>query len=465
MKTQLALGLFIILSGCAVGPDYRRPEVPVPTQYTGNATPPTSNSPTNDLTWSRLLTDSALHDLQRIGLTNNEDLRIASARVLQARASLGLARSEFFPNIAAGGNLTTTRVSQKGPSAPPAGVDPEFEYGGVAVGMASYEVDLWGRIRRSNEAARSRLLASEESRMVVEQSLLAEIAATYFSLIELDAEMEIAAQSYLNRTNSLRLVTVREQGGVASLQDVRQSEVLVETAKSTQVDIGRRRAQTETDLRLLLGLNPGEIPRGKPLVEQVSPVEVPPGLPSDLLLKRPDIRQAEQLLVAANADVGQARAAYFPQINLTGSFGFQSLSLSDLFSSPARVWQFGPSVSVPLFTGGKIRAQNRLAQARLDEAVAVYRKAIESGFRDVSNALIGFQKAREFEVDQRALTIARRDAARLAEIRYVGGVTSYLEVLYNEQESLNAELTLSQARRNVLQSVVQLYRALGGGPI
>ncbi len=454
------LGL-CLLFGCAVGPDYHRPETAVPNQYRDAAT----NSPGTNLSWSTLLTDTNLQQLLARGLTNNYDLRIASARVLQARASLGIARSEYFPNIAAGGNLTTARVSQRGPSAPPNGINPEVEYGGVALGMATYEVDLWGRIRRSNEAARARLLASEESRTVVTQTVLAEIAATYFSLIELDAEREIARQSYLNRTNSLRLVTVRETGGVASLQDVRQSEVLVHAAKSTQIDIERRRTQTENDLRLLLGLDPGEIPRGRLLADQTNPGEIPTGLPSELLLNRPDIRLAEQQLIAANADVGQARAAYFPQITLTGSFGYQSLSLSDLFTSPARVWQFGPSVSLPLFTGGKIRAQNRLAKARFEEALATYQKTVESAFRDVSNALVGYQKAREFEVDQLALTLARRDAARLADVRYIGGVTSYLELLYNEQESLSAELVLAQARRNILQSVVQLYRALGGGPL
>ena len=458
------LGLCLLV-GCAVGPDYRRPETAVPDQYRDRATNTPATQVGTSLTWSTLLTDTNLQQLLGRGLTNNYDLRIASARVLQARASLGIARSEYFPNIAAGGNLTTARVSQRGPSAPPNGVNPEFEYGGVALGMATYEVDLWGRIRRSNEAARARLLASEEGRTVVTQSVLAEIAATYFSLIELDAEREIAQQSYLNRTNSLRLVTVRENGGVASLQDVRQSEVLVHAAKSTQIDIERRRSQTENDLRLLLGLAPGEIPRGRLLADQTSPLEIPTGLPSDLLLNRPDIRQAEQQLIAANADVGQARAAYFPQITLTGNFGYQSLSLSDLFTSPARVWQFGPSVSLPLFTGGKIRAQNRLAEARFEEALATYQKTVESAFRDVSNALVGYQKAREFEVDQLALTLARRDAARLADIRYVGGVTSYLELLYNEQESLSAELVLAQARRNILQSIVQLYRALGGGPL
>ena len=458
------LGLCLLV-GCAVGPDYHRPETAVPNQYRDAATNSPGTGVGTNLSWSTLLTDTNLHQLLARGLTNNYDLRIASARVVQARASLGIARSEYFPNIAAGGNLTTARVSQRGPSAPPNGINPEVEYGGVALGMATYEVDLWGRIRRSNEAARARLLASEESRTVVTQTVLAEIAATYFSLIELDAEREIARQSYLNRTNSLRLVTVRETGGVASLQDVRQSEVLVHAAKSTQIDIERRRTQTENDLRLLLGLDPGEIPRGHLLADQTNPGEIPTGLPSELLLNRPDIRLAEQQLIAANADIGQARAAYFPQITLTGSFGYQSLSLSDLFTSPARVWQFGPSVSLPLFTGGKIRAQNRLAEARFEEALATYQKTVESAFRDVSNALVGYQKAREFEVDQLALTLARRDAARLADVRYVGGVTSYLELLYNEQESLSAELVLAQARRNILQSVVQLYRALGGGPL
>lgn len=463
MKLSTSLGLTLVLAGCAVGPDYQRPATEAPAAFRGAP----ENGPAAEpvLAWSQLLTDPALGQLQSQALTNNYDLRIATARVLQASASLRVAQSDFFPSIAAGGNWSTARVSQKGPSAPPPGVNPEIEYGGVAVGMATYEIDLWGRIRRSTEAARARLLAAKENRRVIEQSLISDVAVAYFNLIELDAERDIAAQSYFSRTNSLRLVSVREEGGVASLQDVRQAEVLVQSARSTQTDIERRRLQNENDLRLLLGLSPGEIPRGRPLAEQVVPAEVPAGLPSDLLRRRPDIRQAEQNLIAANADIGQARAAYFPQISLTGNFGYQSLALSDLFSGPARTWQFGPSVSLPLFTGGRIRAQNRLAQARFDEALATYQKAVENGFRDVSNALIGFQKAREFETEQLALTIARRDAARLAEVRYVGGVASYLEVLYNEQESLSAELALAQARRNVLLSVVQFYRALGGGTL
>lgn len=465
MKTAHFMALVGLLAGCAVSPDYHRPESVIPEAYRSSVTNAILSKGTSPLTWTGLFPDPTLQSLLRQGLTNNFDLQIAAARVLQARASLGLARSEYFPSIAAGGNLATARVSQRGPSAPPASVNPEVEYGGVALGMASYEVDLWGRIRRSNEGARARLLASEGSRTAVEQTVLSDIANTYFSLIELAAEYKISSQSFLSRTNSLRLVGLREEGGVASLQDVRQAEVLVQAAKSTQTDIERRQLQIENDLQVLLGGNPGGISLGIPLAEQAVPPTIPTGLPSDLLLHRPDIQVAEQQLIAANADLGQARAAYFPQITLTGSFGYQSLSLSDLFTSPARVWQFGPSVSLPVFTGGKIRAQNRLAAARLAEAVAVYQKAVKSGFRDVSNALIGFEKAREFEIEQRALTTARRDAARLAEVRYVGGVTSYLEVLYNEQESLSAELALAQARRNTLQSVVQLYRALGGGPI
>ncbi len=465
MKTAHFIPVIGLFAGCAVGPDYHRPTIVVPIVYRSSVTNTVPSAPSAPLTWSSLFPDPALQRLLSQGLNNNYDLQIAAARVLQARASLGLARSDYFPNIAAGGNLATARVSQRGPSAPPAAVSPEAEFGGLSLGMASYEVDLWGRIRRSNEAARARLLAAESSRNAVEQTLLSDIANTYFSLIELAAEYKISSQSLLSRTNSLRLVGVREEGGVASLQDVRQAEVLVQAAKSTQTDIERRRLQTENDLQVLLGSTPGEISLGIPLADQSLPPTLPTGLPSELLLRRPDIQVAEQQLIAANADLGQARAAYFPQITLTGSFGYQSLSLSDLFTSPARVWQFGPSVTLPLFTGGKIRAQNRLASARLQEAVANYQKVVQSGFRDVSSALIGFEKAREFEIEQQALTTARRDAARLAEIRYVGGVTSYLEVLYNEQESLSAELALAQARRNTLQSMVQLYRALGGGPL
>jgi NodT family efflux transporter outer membrane factor (OMF) lipoprotein len=247
------------------------------------------------------------------------------------------------------------------------------------------------------------------------------------------------------------------------MQDVYQARILVDTAEAAIADTHRRIEQQENLLCILLGRNPGSIHRGTPLTAQRMRAEVPPGLPSGLLERRPDIRAAEQQLIAANADIGQARAAFYPQLTLTGIFGYQSVALSDLFTGPARTWQFGPAVTMPLFTGGRLKGNLQLAQARFHEAVALYRKTVQGAFRDVSDALIAYQRTREYREKQELNTQAHRDATDLANVRYQGGVTSYLEVLYNEQELFNTELLLAQARLNELLSVVQLYRALGGG--
>jgi len=247
------------------------------------------------------------------------------------------------------------------------------------------------------------------------------------------------------------------------MQDVYQARILVSTAEATIADIHRRIEQQENFLSILLGRNPGNIQRGTPLVSQELRAEVPPGLPSTLLDRRPDVRAAEQLLRAANANIGQAKAAFFPQLTLTGFYGYQSVSLSDLFTSPSRTWQFGPTVTFPLFTGGRLSGELRLAKARFEESLASYQQTVQSAFRDVSDGLIAYKRTREYRTKQEERTQAHRDATELANVRYDGGVTSYLEVLYNEQELFNAELGLAQARRNELLSVVQLYRALGGG--
>jgi multidrug efflux system outer membrane protein len=329
--------------------------------------------------------------------------------------------------------------------------------------MASYELDLWGRIRRANEAARAQLLATETAQQTVRQTLVAQVATAYLSLLELDHELEIAQRTYSVRTNSLILTEARQTGGVASKQDVYQAQILVATAEASIVETHRRIEQQENELCILLGRNPGSPQRGEGLLRQKLDLAVPSGLPSDLIERRPDIRSVEHQLVAANADIGQAKAAFFPKVTLTGFYGYQSVALSDLFTSPSRTWQFGPAVSVPLFTGGALRGNLKLAQARFDEAVALYQKTVQNSFREVSDSLIGYQRSREFRARQEENTQAHRNATDLANIRYEGGVTSYLEVLYNEQELFSSELNLARARLNELLSVVSLYRSLGGG--
>ena len=457
------------MTGCLVGPDYGRPAMDTPTEFRG------PDSPTNqsnqlpvevafgDIAWWPTFNDPKLQALIREALTNSYDIQIAASRVLQAEAALRITRSQFFPTINAGGDWVTSRISEKGASSVPSGVDPQREYGDLFVSMPAYELDLWGRIRRTTEASRAQLLATDEARRTVRQTLVAQVATAYFELLELDLELAISQRSYGSRTNSLALTVAREEGGVAEMQDVYQARILVSTADAAMTDTQRRIEQKENELSILLGRNPGKIERTSSLAEQPLRAEVPTGLPSSLLERRPDIRAAEQLLIAANANIGEARAAFFPQVTLTGFYGHQTVALSDLFSGATRAWQFGPSVSFPLFNGGRLRANLNLAKERFNEFVLNYQQTIQGAFREVSDGLIAYQRTQEFRQKQEQRTEAHRSATELANVRYEGGVTSYLEVLYNEQELFNAELALAQARRDELLSAVQLYRALGGG--
>ncbi len=458
--------LLLALGGCAVGPDYKRPSVETPGAYRRAATdtnaPPGATS-FADLGWWDVFKDPQLRVYIAEALTNSWDVKIAAARVLQAEAAARVTRSQYFPTVNAGGDLVTSRTSQKGPLNIPSSIEPERGYGDVFLSMPAYEVDLWGRIRRANEAARANLLASTEVQRAVRQTLVGDVATAYLELLELDLELEIAQRTYGVRTNSLALTESRHEGGVASVQDVYQARVLVFTAEAAIVDTQRRIEQQENLLSILLGRNPGHIERSQPLVSYELRAEVPPGLPSSLLERRPDLRAAEQQLVAANADIGQAKAAFYPQLTLTGFYGYQTVALSDLFSAPARTWQFGPAVTMPLFTGGKLKGNLKLAEARFQESVASYQRAVQNAFREVSDSLIAYQRTQEYRARQEQNAQAHRDATATANDRYEGGVTSYLEVLYNEQELFNSELALAQARRNELLSVVQLYRALGGG--
>lgn len=468
MRAVLAMvpAILVVGSGCAVGPNYQRPAMDTPATFRTAGTESGDGVATQsmgDLGWKEVLRDPQLQAYIAEALTNNWDMKIAAARVLQAEAAVRVTRSQFFPTVGAGADWTTARASENGPSPIPSGIDPQAEYGSVYGTMASYELDLWGRVRRANEAARAQLLSTEAAQQTVRQTLVAQVASTYLGLLELDYAMEIAQRTLGVRVNSLALTRARQEGGVASMQDVHQAEILVTTAEGSIADTHRRIGQQENALNLLLGRHPGAPVRGAGLLSQTLDVTVPPGLPSDLLERRPDIRGAEQQLVAANADIGQAKAAFYPKVTLTGLYGVQSVALSDLFTSGSRVWQFGPAVSAPVFTGGALRGNLKLAQARFEEALAQYQKTVQNAFREVSDSLIGYRRAREFRVHQEARTQANRSAAELAAVRYQGGVTSYLEVLYNEQELFSAELNLAQARLEELLSVVTLYRALGGG--
>jgi len=466
MKAKLTPILFVVLAGCAVGPNYKRPAVHAPGAYrraASDTNAPSSERTFADLGWWDTFKDAQLKAYIAEALTNSWDIKIAAARVLQAEASAQVTRSQFLPTVNAGGDLYTSKISTKGATPIPQGFNTERKYGDVYLSMPAYEIDLWGRIRRANEAARAQLLATIEAQFAVRQTLVYDVATAYLDLLRLDLDLEISQRTYAARTNSLELTRSREEGGVAAMADVYQAQILVSTAEAAIIDTHRLIEQQENFLSILLGRNPGNIERGPGLISQTLRAEVPPGLPSSLIDRRPDIRASEELLVAANADIGQAKAAFFPQLTLTGFYGYQTVALSDLFSGGARQWQFGPAVTIPLFTGGRLRGNLKLAEGRFQEALASYQQTVQSAFRDVSDGLIAYQRTQEFLQKQEENTEAHRNATKLAAVRYEGGVTSYLEVLYNEQELFTAELGLAQARLNELLSVVQLYRALGGG--
>jgi multidrug efflux system outer membrane protein len=410
-----------------------------------------------DEEWAKVFQDQELQGLIRAALQNNYDVRIAAARVLEARAQLGITRADQFPTLSGGGNITSQRDSAAGPIS-------AFQLTQGQLNLsASWNLDFWGRYRRATEAQRARLLAQEWAQRAVIASLIANVASGYFHLRELDLELEISKRTLASRSESLKLTTMRTEHGIDTMLDQRQAEQLVYTAGAQVPDLERQIEQEENALSILLGNNPGAIPRGLKLTEQPHAPEVPAELPSELLERRPDVREAEENLVAANAQIGVARAAYFPQISLTGSGGYQSSALSNLFTGPAGIWNFGGSFAQPIFEGGRLKSNVRLAEAQHQEMLLTYQQTIQGAFRDVSDALVAYRKNREFRIQEEKLTEAAREAAQLSEQRFNAGATDYLEVLTNETNYFSDELTLAQAQFNELQALVQLYQALGGG--
>jgi multidrug efflux system outer membrane protein len=450
----------LVLSGCTMGPNYRRPTVAVPPTYRGLAPDRTAQTETatlSDQKWWDIFQDEQLRTLIRTALQQNYDLRIAASRILEAKAQLGITRADQFPTVSAGAGIADVRTAQSI-------FLPAFETSTGQVNLsAAWELDFWGKFRRATEAARANLLASEWARQEVVSTLVANVAAAYFQLRALDLELEISKRTFDSRQESLRLTQMLANGGATSLLDVRQAEQLVFTASAEIPALEQQIEQQENFLSILLGQNPGDITRGETLTNQRQPSQVPPGLPSSLLERRPDIRQAEEQLVAANAEIGVARAAYFPQIVLSGSGGFQSSALTNLFSGPAGAWSFGASLAQPIFTGGRLRSGVRLAEAQQQTAALFYQQSIQGAFRGVSDALVAYRKTREFRAQQELLFQSAEDAARLSHMRYTGGATGYLEVLTNETNAFSAEIGLAQARLNELLGLVQLYQALGGG--
>ncbi len=472
--------------GCAVGPNYKRPTVDVPGTYRGaqaeehpaetqtaqpQSTQPQSTAPQppqpvtgspstqslGDAKWFEVFQDPELQSLIRSALKNNYDLRIAATRVLEAQAQLGITRANQLPTLSAGGNITSQRSPQLGPI-------PAYELTqGQVTASAAWDLDFWGKYRRATEAARANLLSTEWAQKEVMSALVANLATAYFQLRQYDLELEISRRTLASRRDSLHLTQTLEQHGINSLLDVRQSEQLVYTAATEVPDLERQVAQQENAINILLGHNPGDVPRGLKLTEQPHAPEVPAGIPSALLERRPDIRSAEANLIAANAQIGVARAAYFPDIALTASAGYESPALTDLFQGPAGIWNMAASLTQPIFQGGRLKNNVRFAQAERDQMVLTYQQTIQGAFRDVSNALIAYRKNQETRAEQEHLVESARDAARLSEVRFKAGTTDYLEVLTNETNAFSAELALAQAQGNELIALVQLYQALGGG--
>jgi multidrug efflux system outer membrane protein len=466
MKTQLPIVMLTasLLAGCTVGPNYRRPAVTSPEIFRGSA-PAAAADLTSlaDLKWFEVFKDERLQGMVRTALVRNHDLRDAMVRVEAARATLGITRADQFPTVDAGANVTTQRTSANGTFPLPEGVDQSRTFGTVAVNLLTFEVDVWGRLRRATEAARADLLATEENRKAVVTTLVSDVASAYFNLLELDLELAIARRTLTAREDSLQLIRSRAQGGLGTLVDVRQGEQLVYSAAQAIPNLEQLIERTENQISLLLGGNPGAITRGRPLAEQEQPPSVPAGLPSALLERRPDIRSAEQNLVAANAIIGVAKAAYFPRISLTSFLGFQSNQLSNLFTGPTRMWQFAPQVTQPIFNAGRLKSNVRLAKAQEQIALIQYERAIQTAFREVSDTLIQYQKVREIRVQQELLVATLQDRSRLSYVRYRGGVDTLLNALDADRDLFDAELGLAQTRRNELLALVQLYRALGGG--
>ena len=469
----------LMLGACALGPDYERPPVAEPDSFRMQQGASLEEVSVADLGWWELFQDKNLQAIIRKALVENKDVRIAVSRVREARAHLAITGADQFPKIAGNASLQRNQVSQAvvrqfgvdvSELSERFGIDIPAGIGKIpattqyrATMDLSFELDFWGRLRRATEAAQADLLARESARRTVVLTLVSDLATAYFELRALDAELESAKRILKTRQQTLDLVRLRKFVGQRSTRDILREEQEVTRAEAVIPDLERQIGQKEHQLSLLMGRNPKRIVRGVSLHDHPLPPEVPAGLPSALLERRPDIVEAEQKLVAANAKIGVAKAAFFPQISLTGNFGAQSLQFGDLFVGPARVWQFGPTLTVPLFDAGRNLANLEVTRAQQEQAVVTYEKTIQQAFREVEDALLAHQKIQEVRAKQERLIKLSRRALKLAQLEYLNGKVSYLDVLMVQREVFNAETVLVQTHRNQLLSVVQLYKSLGGG--
>jgi NodT family efflux transporter outer membrane factor (OMF) lipoprotein len=466
MSKSLLIGMVCFSTACTVGPNYRRPAIATPQSFRSPDPLPAGQTDSfADLKWFEVFKDEQLQALISHALERNYDLRDAVARVQEARASLGITRSDQYPNFGAGGSVGIDRLSRDGATPLPEQFLPSQNrnYGTAALQLLSFEVDIWGKLRRATEAARANLLGADENRKAVITTLVSDVATAYLTLRELDYELAISTRTLETRKESLELTKSREVHGVSTELDLRQAEQLVYTATETIPEIRRQMEQTENQISLLLGESPNTVIRGRALTEQQVPPDVPPGLPSALLERRPDIRAAEQNLIAANAQIGVARAAYFPTLSLSGALGGASTQLSSLFSGPASLWSLTPQVTQPIFTAGRLKSTVKLAEAEHERMLIQYEKTIQTAFTETSDALIAHQRYRESRAEQEALEETLEDRLRLAYLRYHGGVDTQLNALDADRDLFQAQLDLSRLRLQEVLSVVQLYKALGGG--
>lgn len=449
----------LLAAGCTVGPNYLRPDVPVPPAFRGAdaATPAAPGASFGDLAWDMVFTDPELQALIRKALVQNFDVRVAAARILQARSQLTITRAGSSPMVdgVADAPYTTTSGSERPPT------ESTFE---PRIGFSlAWEIDFWGKVRRASEASQAELLASEDARYAVIATLVAQVGQAYLSLRALDLTLETSRRTAASRAQSLDLVKARLEGGVAGILEVRQAETLLYTATKSIPEVQRQIEQTENFINVLLGQDPGPIPRGRSLERQLAAPELPSGLPTELLTRRPDIRQAEQRLVSANAQIGVAMAQLYPQVTLSGFAGGGSATLDGTTIGPYGIFSLLPAITLPIFDAGRLQANVEYNEARAQEAALLYQQTLRQALREVSDALVDIRKRREFRQQQELLVAALADASQVAKLRYEGGVSSYLEVLDTERQYFEAEIGLVTAKRDEATSVIQLYRSLGGG--
>jgi multidrug efflux system outer membrane protein len=454
MRKFAVVVVALLVSGCKVGPNYKRPVVATPDQHRGAAPDlPAGTQPFAEMHWETVFQDEILRALIKEALTNNYDMQIAASRIMQAQAIVGETRANQLPNLSGSGGVDYQRnaLALNGPTVYSLGI------------QLNYIVDFWGKYRRATEAARAELLATNYARGVVQTTLISDVATAYFQLRQFDYQLDFSQRNVVAENDVVRINTIKYKGGDSAISDVYQADLLLQQAQAQVILSQQFIVQAENQISILLGRNPGPVDRGLALVDQPHLAVVPTGLPSSLLERRPDVRQSEATLIAANANIGVAKAAFFPQLSLTGQFGAQSTALTSFLQGPATVWSLAGEALQPLYAGGAIRSAYNLAWAQRNEAELTYKQTVQNAFGDVANSLVGYNQSRLYRMKIEEQTNTYRETARLANVRFAGGVTSFLEVLVTQQQYFTSELLLAQAWNSEMQNYVQLYQSLGGG--